>query len=81
MTWHERGRPLVKPATTFGFGRVVIERLTAAGLNASSILSFEPDGVIWRLIAPLKDVVKTGATDPHHSERSVEVASDRAGAD
>ena len=81
MIWHERGRPHVKPATTFGFGRVVIERLTAAGLNASSILSFEPDGVIWRLIAPLKDVVKTGTGDPHHSEPSVEVASDRAGVD
>jgi PAS domain S-box-containing protein len=81
MTWHERGHPLVKPATTFGFGKVVIERLTASGLNASSILSFEPDGVIWRLIAPLKDVVKTGTGDPHHSEPSAEVASDRAGAD
>jgi two-component sensor histidine kinase len=81
MTWHERGRALVKPATTFGFGKVVIERLTAAGLNASSTLSFEPDGVIWRLIAPLKEVVKTGIGDPHHSERSAEVASDRAGAD
>src|SRR3984957_2084331 len=81
MIWQERGRPHVKPATTFGFGRVVIERLTAAGLNASSILSFEPDGVIWRLIAPLKDVVKTGTGDPHHSEPSAEVASDRAGAD
>jgi PAS domain S-box-containing protein len=81
MIWQERGRPHVKPATTFGFGRVVIERLTAAGLNASSILSFEPDGVIWRLIAPLKDVVKTGTGDPHHSEPSVEVASDRAGVD
>ena len=61
MIWQERGRPLVKPATTFGFGKVVIERLTAAGLNATSILSFEPDGVIWRLVAPLKDVVKAGA--------------------
>jgi two-component sensor histidine kinase len=81
MTWHERGRPLVKPATTFGFGKVVIERLTAAGLNASSTLSFEADGVIWRLIAPLKDVIKTGAADPHHSEPSAEVASDAAGAD
>jgi hypothetical protein len=39
-------------------------------------LSFEPDGVIWRLIAPLKDVVKTGIGDPHHSEPSAEVASD-----
>jgi PAS domain S-box-containing protein len=81
MIWQERGRPLVKPATTFGFGKVVIERLTAAGLNASSVLSFEPDGVIWRLIAPLKDVVKAGATDPPHSEPSAEVISGRAGAD
>ena len=81
MIWHERGQPLVKQATTFGFGKVVIERLTAAGLNASSVLSFEPDGVIWRLIAPLKEVVKAGATDPHDSEPSAEVASDRAGAD
>jgi PAS domain S-box-containing protein len=80
MIWRERGRPLVKPATTFGFGKVVIERLTAAGLNASSVLSFEPDGVIWRLIAPLKDVVKAGTGDAHHSEPSAEVASDRAGA-
>ena len=58
MIWHERGGPRVNPATTFGFGKVVIERLTAAGLNASSTLSFEPEGVIWRLIAPLKDIVK-----------------------
>ena len=65
MIWRERGGPRVNPAATSGFGKVVIERLTAAGLNASSILSFEPDGVIWRLIAPLKDIVKTGTSDPH----------------
>jgi PAS domain S-box-containing protein len=81
LIWREHGHPFVKPATTFGFGTVVIERLTAAGLNASSILSFEADGVVWRLVAPLKDVVKTGTSDPHHSEPSAEVASDRAGAD
>ncbi len=60
MIWQERGGPPVNPEVGSGFGKVVIERLTAAGLNASSILSFEPDGVIWRLIAPLKDIVKTG---------------------
>ncbi len=75
MIWHERGRPIVKPATTSGFGKVVIERLTAAGLNATSVLSFEPDGVIWRLVAPLKDVVKAGTGDPLHSKPSGEVAS------
>jgi two-component sensor histidine kinase len=75
MTWRERGGPRVNPTPTSGFGKVVIERLTAAGLNASSILSFEPDGVIWRLIAPLKDIVKTGTSDPLSLERSGEVAS------
>jgi hypothetical protein len=65
----------VSPTPISGFGKVVIERLTAAGLNASSILSFEPDGVIWRLIAPLKDIVKAGTSDPLSSEPSGEVAS------
>ena len=59
MTWRERGGPPVSATRTSGFGAVVLERLTAAGLNASSTLSFEADGVTWRLIAPLKEVVKT----------------------
>jgi PAS domain S-box-containing protein len=76
MIWHERGGPRVNPAAQPGFGKVVIERLTAAGLNASSTLSLEPDGVIWRLIAPLEDIIKTGPGDSPSSERSVEAASD-----
>jgi PAS domain S-box-containing protein len=75
MIWRERGGPRVNPAPASGFGKVVIERLTAAGLNAASILSFEPDGVIWRLIAPLKDIAKTGASDPPSSEVSGEAVS------
>ncbi len=75
MIWREHGGPRVNPAPTSGFGKVVIERLTAAGLNASSILSFEPDGVIWRLIAPLKDIAKTGASDPLSPEVSGKTAS------
>jgi two-component sensor histidine kinase len=76
MTWLERGGPRVNPTPTSGFGKVVIERLTAAGLNASSILSFEPDGVIWRLIAPLKDIAKTGASDPLSPGLSGEAGSE-----
>jgi len=76
MTWQERGGPRVDPAATPGFGKVIIERLTAAGLNASSMLTFEPDGVNWRLLAPLKDVVKTGASEPPSSVRSAEAASE-----
>ncbi len=75
MIWQERGGPPVNPAPTSGFGKVVIERLTAAGLNASSILRFEPDGVIWRLTAPLKDIAITGTSDPLSPERSGEVVS------
>jgi PAS domain S-box-containing protein len=75
MIWRERGGPGVNPAPTSGFGKVVIERLTAAGLNASSILSFEADGVIWRLVAPLKDMTKTGTSDPLSPEVSGEAAS------
>ncbi len=75
MIWRERGKPRVNRAATSGFGKVVIERLTAAGLNASSTLSFEPDGVTWRLIAPLKDIVKTEPGDPLSSEPWAEVAS------
>ena len=59
MTWRERGGPRVNASGPPGSAAVVLERLTAAGLNASSTLSFEADGVTWRLIAPLKDVVKT----------------------
>jgi two-component sensor histidine kinase len=76
MIWQERGGPRVNPAAKSGFGKVVIERLTAAGLNASSTLSLEPDGVIWRLIAPLEDVVKTGTGDSLSSQRSAKAASD-----
>ena len=75
MTWQERGGPRLGPAVASGFGKVIIERLTAAGLNASSILSFEPDGVRWRLTALLKDIVKTGTGDPPSPERAAEAAS------
>jgi PAS domain S-box-containing protein len=76
IVWQERGGPPVNPQASAGFGKVVIERLTAAGLNASSILRFEPDGVIWRLIAPLKDIVEAGPRHPRSSE-SAKAAPDR----
>jgi PAS domain S-box-containing protein len=58
MTWRERGGPPVNPRPISGFGSVVLERLTAAGLNASSTLSFGAEGSTWRLIAPLKEIGK-----------------------
>ena len=64
MAWRERGGPRVTPAPVSGFGSVLLERITAAGLNASSTLSFEGDGVTWRLMAPLKEIVKPGIGEP-----------------
>ena len=63
VTWRERGGPLVNPRRISGFGSIVLERLTAAGLNASSTLSFDPEGVTWRLIAPLMEIVKAGTAE------------------
>lgn len=74
MTWRERGGPPVSETRISGFGTVVLERLTAAGLNASSTLSFEAGGVEWRLIAPLKDVVKTGSGELRSPALSAEAA-------
>jgi two-component sensor histidine kinase/PAS domain-containing protein len=75
MTWRERGGPPVKATRSSGFGAVVLERLTAAGLNASSTLSFEVGGVVWRLSAPLKEVVKTGSSDLRSPAPADQVAS------
>src|SRR5271163_5351391 len=60
ITWRERGGPQVNARPVSGFGAVVLERLTAAGLNATSTLSFDVEGLTWRLVAPLHEIVKTG---------------------
>jgi two-component system CheB/CheR fusion protein len=76
MTWRECGGPAVSATRIAGFGSVVLGRLTATGLNASSTLSFEVDGVTWRLTAPLNEVVKAGMIDPRSSAPSGQVAFD-----
>jgi PAS domain S-box-containing protein len=60
VIWRERGGPPVNAAPVQGFGAIVLERLTPAGLNASSTLAFDHEGVTWRLIAPMKEIVMTG---------------------
>jgi len=72
MTWRERGGPRPNATPIPGFGSIVIERITAAGLNASSTLRFEADGVVWRLMAPLEEIVKSGITDPRSPTPSVQ---------
>jgi PAS domain S-box-containing protein len=64
IMWRERGGPPMNRTPVSGFGSVVLERLAAAGLNASASLSFDGEGVTWRLIAPLKEIVMTRTSDP-----------------
>jgi two-component system CheB/CheR fusion protein len=59
MSWRERGGPTVAAPQQSGFGRVLIERLTAEKLDATVLLAFESEGVTWTLDAAAVDVLAT----------------------
>jgi PAS domain S-box-containing protein len=78
ITWRERGGPQVNARPVSGFGAVVLKSLTAAGLNATSTLSFDVEGLTWRLVAPLHEIVKTGTGESRSQALSGSVAARRA---
>ncbi|MCJ8140969.1 PAS domain-containing protein [Falsirhodobacter halotolerans] len=51
--WSEMNGPKVAPRTRQGFGSTIIEKVTAADLNGTTRLSFNPDGVLFELDAPI----------------------------
>lgn len=53
MSWRERGGPPITQPNSTGFGRVVIERMTAQSVGGTVELAFERSGVVWELTAPL----------------------------
>jgi PAS domain S-box-containing protein len=57
MSWRERGGPSVETTERSGFGRMLIERLTADKLNATILLTFAREGVVWTLDAAARDVL------------------------
>jgi PAS domain S-box-containing protein len=57
MEWIERGGPPVEPPSSRGFGSTVIDAMVSQRLNGVVRLSFEPEGLTWRLTVPLKNVV------------------------
>jgi two-component system, chemotaxis family, CheB/CheR fusion protein len=59
MSWRERGGPPVEAPKESGFGRLLIERLTAEKLDATVLLTFESEGVTWILDAAAADVLAT----------------------
>lgn len=59
--WSEMGGPKVKPRTRQGFGSTIIEKVTAADMNGTARLLFEPDGVLFELDAPIPTMNDSGA--------------------
>ena len=52
LDWRERGGP--SPGETGGgFGRLLLEKLLPRALKGESVLSFEPEGLVWTLDVPL----------------------------
>ncbi len=57
LSWQERGGPPVVAPTRRGFGRVVMDRITGQALDGKSEIRFEPDGVVWSLVAPTRSTL------------------------
>ena len=57
MSWRESGGPMVIKPKHWGFGRQVIQRLTAQALKGKVTHEFLPGGVRWKLDSPATFVI------------------------
>jgi two-component sensor histidine kinase len=64
MSWRESGGPKVTEPTRWGFGRQVVQRLTAQALAGEVTHEFLPDGVRWTLDVPATFVVNARSESP-----------------
>lgn len=53
LRWTERGGPTVKPPKRQGFGTILIDRVLGPQARAQTRVTFDPDGVIFEMQAPL----------------------------
>jgi two-component sensor histidine kinase/PAS domain-containing protein len=51
--WVERGGPTVQAPTRKGFGSRLLERGFSAELDGAAAVDYAPEGVIWRIEAPI----------------------------
>ena len=70
MTWRESGGPIVTEPTHLGFGRRVIQELTAQALSGKVTHEFLPGGVRWTLDIPATFVVAT-SSDPSSAPKGL----------
>lgn len=54
LEWRESGGPPVTPPSRTSFGTMLIERIAGAELGGASELVFAPEGVICRILAPIR---------------------------
>ncbi len=57
LSWSEHGGPSATMPSTKGFGRVIIEQMTARSLSANVSLEFLREGVHWTIDIPANVVV------------------------
>ena len=55
LTWRETGGPPVRSSRCRSFGLMLLEQIAPRDLNGSAVMTFSPDGVSYRLDAPLPD--------------------------
>jgi hypothetical protein len=58
MQWREFGGPPVAEPQHRGFGHIVIAEMTSRSVQGEVHYAFEPDGVEWRLTAPLDAIAE-----------------------
>jgi PAS domain S-box-containing protein len=59
IRWQESGGPGVREPTEFGFGQVVLIRMTEATLHGKVTYAYPPEGVSWKLETALDAVRAT----------------------
>jgi two-component sensor histidine kinase len=67
MQWREIGGPSVAEPTHRGFGHIVIAEMTSRSVQGEVLYAFPPEGVEWRLTAPL-DAVAEASESPATNE-------------
>ncbi|MEO5707466.1 MAG: PAS domain S-box protein [Alteraurantiacibacter sp.] len=60
LTWSESGGPKVSPPTRKGFGTTLINDVPRRFFGGEAGIDFAPEGITWKLVAPLEMVVQGG---------------------
>lgn len=56
LSWRESGGPAVATPLTAGFGAAVLTRIAPMSIQGDGVLDFAPEGLVYRLSAPLAEV-------------------------